>query len=301
MNKKMLATIKNVYENNQNIISYLKSLDNREQNTVEDILISYDFQAGSYLKAYLNGKNNSELINEMRKIIYNALKNLGGGAGVLEAGVGEATSMGPIFHEIPSSLVSSIYGFDISWSRIKYAEKMLDMLGMQNVSLFVADMLKMPIKDNAVDLVYTIHAIEPNGGKEIEILKELYRVTKRYLLLFEPIYEMVGNEGKERMQKHGYIKGLYDTAIALGYDVIKYEMLKNASNPLNPTGIIIIEKSVTEEIENVFCDPVSSGEIVVTDNVIYCEESMLMYPIIKGIPCLLEDNAIFAAKYNDFK
>lgn len=79
MNKKMLATIKNVYENNQNIISYLKSLDNREQNTVEDILISYDFQAGSYLKAYLNGKNNSELINEMRKIIYNALKNLGGG------------------------------------------------------------------------------------------------------------------------------------------------------------------------------------------------------------------------------
>lgn len=209
--------------------------------------------------------------------------------------------MAQVFHEIPDALVSSIYGFDISWSRIKYAQKMLDMLNVKGVSLFVADMLRMPIKDSAIDLVYTVHAMEPNGGKEIQVLKELYRVTRKYLLLFEPIYEKANDEGKKRMLQHGYVKGLYDTAIELGYNVIKYEMLKNPSNPLNPTGIIIIEKpTISSPIDDVFCDPVSRKEVNIKNNIVYCKDSMLMYPIMDGIPCLLEDNAILATKYSDF-
>ncbi|MCI8814670.1 MAG: hypothetical protein HFH61_05315, partial [Lachnospiraceae bacterium] len=138
--------------------------------------------------------------------------------------------------------------------------------------------------------------------KEIEILKELYRITRRYLLLFEPIYEKANNEGKARMAQHGYIKGLYDIAVGLGYNVVEYEMLNNPSNSFNPTGIIIIEKTFMEkESDGVFCDPVSKADIIMQDDSAYCGNSMLMYPIIRGVPCLIEDYAILATKYNDFQ
>jgi len=47
-----LAKIKEIYANGENIIKYLKSINNNEQNTIEDILISYDFQSGSYIKRF---------------------------------------------------------------------------------------------------------------------------------------------------------------------------------------------------------------------------------------------------------
>lgn len=46
----ILARIKDLYDNGENIIQYLKSLENTDSNSIEDILISYDFQAGSYTR-----------------------------------------------------------------------------------------------------------------------------------------------------------------------------------------------------------------------------------------------------------
>ena len=46
----------------------------------------------------------------------------------------------------------------------------------------MGDMFNLPITDDSIDLVYTVHALEPNGGKEKEALKELYRITKKYLM-----------------------------------------------------------------------------------------------------------------------
>ena len=42
---KQLQKIKELYEKGGNIIEYLKSIDNNDTNTTEDIMISYDFQA----------------------------------------------------------------------------------------------------------------------------------------------------------------------------------------------------------------------------------------------------------------
>lgn len=46
-----------MYEDDVNIIQYLNGLDNKENNSVEDIMISYDFQAGSYVKTILKTMN----------------------------------------------------------------------------------------------------------------------------------------------------------------------------------------------------------------------------------------------------
>ncbi|HYK74004.1 MAG TPA: hypothetical protein VEV44_12910, partial [Pseudoneobacillus sp.] len=57
----ILNKIKEIYTNNDNIIAYLKLENNQEKNSLEDILISYDFQAGTYFKAY---KKDPRLKNE---------------------------------------------------------------------------------------------------------------------------------------------------------------------------------------------------------------------------------------------
>ena len=77
-------------------------------------------------------------------------------------------------------------------------------------------MFNLPLLDNSIDIVYTSHSMEPNGGHEEELLAELYRVTNNYLILLEPAYEFASEEARARMRKHGYVTNLYETAKRLG-------------------------------------------------------------------------------------
>ena len=299
---KLINNIKSVYDKGENIISYLKSQDGRKENSLEDIMISYDLQAGTYLDMYYkNEKGNNPRVEKRAKIISEYLEK---DFKIMEAGVGEATNMVPILKRILNSPkdCSKIYGFDISWSRIKYAEKLItEEIPEYPIELFVGDLKNMPLKDNSIDLIYTIHAIEPNGGAEEEILKELYRVTSKYLILFEPAYELADEESRRRMVEHGYVTRLYETALRLGYEVKKYELLENNINLKNPTGVMIIEKKGQRMIEGEpLCDPISKSDIKMTSTEAWCEETMLVYPILKGIPMLTAEHGIFATKWEEF-
>lgn len=44
---------------------------------------------------------------------------------IMEAGVGEATTLGGVLDILQENLYDRVYGFDISWSRVKYAGKFL--------------------------------------------------------------------------------------------------------------------------------------------------------------------------------
>lgn len=168
------------------------------------------------------------------------------GKSIMECGVGEATTLSGVLKRLDMSKLAQIFGFDVSWSRIKYADKCLKAMNSeetyQKVQLFTADMFHIPMKNNSVDLVYTAYSVEPNGGKEKEILEELYRVSGEYLILIEPAYELAGEAARKRMLEHGYVTRLYDTALELGYQVLSYELLHADINQLNPTGVMIIKK-----------------------------------------------------------
>lgn len=58
---KMMSKIKEIHLENKNIIKYLKEIDGRTNNSIEDIMISYDFQAGSYTKAYKKIQNKRKI------------------------------------------------------------------------------------------------------------------------------------------------------------------------------------------------------------------------------------------------
>lgn len=116
---KILNRIKQVYENNGNIIEYLKDLEGRKYNSLEDILISYDFQAGSYIESY---EKQPKIQDKYCKKLPETIDNIGDYNSIIEVGVGEATTLGSVLQLIKNKSVLP-YGFDISWSRIKYAKK----------------------------------------------------------------------------------------------------------------------------------------------------------------------------------
>lgn len=292
----LLNRIKELYENNTNIIKYLKTLNSQTSNTTEDILISYDFQAGTYIKKH---ESDPSFLNRYCSSIGNIINNLGNFNSIIEIGVGEATTLSTLLIYLESR-PNQILGFDISWSRIKYAKDYLESQGINDAILFTGDLFSSPLKDNSIDVVYTSHSIEPNGGKEEEALKELYRITNKYLILLEPSYEFASQEGKERMESNGYVKNLYSTAIKLGYNVIEHRLLDICSNPLNPTELIIIEKKGSD-IENLspLCCPITKTDLKYQNDCYYSQDSLLAYPLIKDIPCLLPQNAIVATKLMD--
>lgn len=111
------------------------------------------------------------------------------------------------------------------------------------VNFFVADIFNMPIKDNEVDVVYTFHSLEPNGGFENELLDELYRIARKYIILVEPDYNLAGDAGKKRMDENGYIKGLANIIRKKEWRIIVDDPFGIDSNPSNPAGLLIIEKT----------------------------------------------------------
>ncbi len=289
-----LAKIKEIYQSGENIIQYLKKNTPETKTTVEDVLISYDFQAGSYIKTFYTQPEYSEIKDKTCKYLAGIIENLGQFDSIIEVGVGEATTLCTLLKQL-KKLPSKILGFDISWSRLKFANFFLEKSNFKNISLFTANLFEIPLPDNSVDIVYTAHSVEPNGGKEEEALKELYRITNQYLILLEPSYEFAEEQARKRMQEHGYVTNLYATAQKLGYKIIEHKLLEEQANPLNPTAIMIIEKQSSAQNNPDLSCPLTKTKLTLhSSSLLYSEESLLAYPVIENIPCLLKENAILA-------
>tara|TARA_R100001143_G_C3360947_1_gene135573 strand:+ start:11995 stop:12933 length:939 start_codon:yes stop_codon:yes gene_type:complete len=299
---KQLQKIKALYERGENIIQYLKNISANNSNTIEDILISYDFQSGSYIRDFSKNRvYNENYCKALAKII-NEIKQV---SSIIEVGVGEATTLTTLIKNL-NKKPDEILGFDISWSRIKFGRELLNDFNLLDVKLFTANLFEIPLPDNSIDVVYTSHSIEPNGGQEEKALKELFRITGKYLILLEPSYEFANTEARARMEKHGYITKLYSTAKKLNYKIIEHRLFDYSANPLNPTGLMIIEKTKNNSNAPDLVCPISHTKLEkYSDSLLYSKDSFLAYPIINEIPCLLKENSILATHlltdYNEFK
>jgi len=290
--------LKKMYENNQNISAFLRRKMSLDYNSTEIIEISYDLQTGSYVAAMEQEamiKHKSEYSREIASTILSLCKP----ESILEAGIGEATTMSGVLKNIGSEVKS--YGFDLSWSRVAYAQKWLHKNGIKHTRLCSGDLFNIPFLDNSIDIVYTSHSIEPNGGNEEAILRELYRIARKYVILLEPGYEFATNESKKRMESHGYCKDLKGISEFLGYDVLESKLFPYSARASNPTAITIIRKEGNAEkiTTDVFACPKFKTPLLNIGGMMYSPEALVVYPVIADIPCLRRENGIFASKYSE--
>ena len=289
---KFLPEIIKHYNNKGNILEYFRNLKGVSENNIEDILISYDLQSGTYIELL---SQDPSLRDKYCQYLADEINDLGSFNSIIEIGIGEGVTLGNLIPNLTNK-PERILGFDISWSRLKYAKDYLkEILNNNSENLFVADLFNIPLPDNSVEVVYTSHTIEPNGGRELEAIREIARIASKYIILLEPAYDFASKEAKDRMEKHGYVKRIMEVCDELELKVIKHELFKDSPNKLNPTGLTIIEKNIEIEIDSKYICPITKTKLEKTASGYFSSEAGLLYPVILNIPCLITKNAILAS------
>lgn len=283
------------YERGENIMALVRGdAENNDEQTIE---LSYDLQAGSYLADYQSRPEAQTRMQAYTGAMAALIQDLGGASSLLEAGVGEATTFKSLLSQLtPRPAVA--HGFDLCWSRVAVGSEWLQP-GWEGTRtrLLSGSLLHVPYLDNSFDIVFTTHALEPNRGREKEIITELCRVASRYVILLEPAYELASPEARARMDRLGYVRDLPGAATALGWRVLRHELFPHAANPLNPTALTVIaKKPEAAEVTPTFACPLYGTALQERADCFYSPESMRAYPVIGGIPCLRREHAIIASR-----
>lgn len=291
---RLILGMRSAYSRGENVMEYARNFSKLSVNLPESTMIAYDLQAGSYIEWT---RLNNDLAKAWCKQLAELIKPyISSETSLLEVGCGEATTLTGVLQHMPLQ-PKHVLGFDISWSRCSYGLSWL-MENHVKADLFVADLFSIPLEDDSIDVVYTSHSLEPNGGREEAAIKELIRIAKKAVILVEPIYELAPRKAQERMKANGYVRGLYDAVANLGGTVREYKLLEVNDNPLNPSGVLIIEKQSNNNIDSiVWRCPLTFSQLMVSDEGYFAPSTGVFYPILSKIPVLRKENAIIASAY----
>lgn len=290
--------IKHLYRSGVNISEWVRNDEGSSDSSLTAILYSYDAQAGSYIDA-LKQSNVASLKAQMGEKLAGILDDLAPET-LLDAGVGEATTLAPVVRAMKRR-PPSIWAVDLSLSRLLFASRHLSKNGIAGVQLFTGSLDNLPLSTGSMDVVLTVHAVEPNRGREKQILSELLRVARRYLVMIEPSFELGGDATKSRIERQRYVKGIPDVLKELGANIIRYERWGMDVNPSNEAALILVRLSESKPAaQHILASPVSGHPLQRLMDCLYCRDDGHAFPVVLDIPCLVADNAILASKLGDF-
>jgi SAM-dependent methyltransferase len=293
--KNLLARMRIAYAEGRNAMAVGRGIESSLTNDPLVTLLGYDLQAGSYVD---NRRISSSCTKQDSEIASFIAPYVSDSTSILEVGCGEATRLTGVHIALRRPQIK-IWGLDISWSRLTVGRSWL-VENKINANLLVASLFNIPLHDSSIDIVYTSHSIEPNGGREEQALQECFRVANKALIIVEPIYELASKEAQERMRSHGYARNLEKLCHTLPGKITHYGLLRNFGKDLNPTGIIVIEKQnlANRGLGQEVCYrcPITEVNLNYLGDVLFSPDSCLAYPILRGIPLLRAEHAVVASK-----
>jgi hypothetical protein len=292
-----LHVAREVYARGENVRALFRAEERSERNSEEAILVAYDLQRGSYRSSLADPEYRAAVERYARGMAreLDALEF----DSMLDAGTGEATTLMQTLAGLrrpPSRVVA----FDSAWSRVAHARAHSRAFSTLAPTFFAGNLFEMPVAEGAFDLVFTSHALEPNSGRELEGLSSLARVARRWLVLFEPSYELGGEDTRRHMDAHGYVRGLCVAAEALGLKVVRHALLPETISPVNLTAVHVFEKPGprSARADWLVCPRCRAGLREVKGH-LFCAEEGLVFPVLDGIPCLEARNAVLASAFAD--
>ena len=292
-----LAFARQVFADGRNVTESLRSRKKFDFNTSSIIEIAYDLQAGSYIDF---AKTQLAYVGEYAKQLSRFLEpHLFSGCTLLDVGCGELTNLTWTINSLsvqPARLIAT----DISWSRLQlglnyFSENRRS--STADVEVVAADISRLPLPTKSIDIVMSNHALEPNGGREIELLSELLRVARHRLILFEPSYEINSPQGKERMDRLGYVRGLRVAAESLGARLLDFVPMELIDTPLNTTACHVFAPAAGEFSNPIpgYSDPGRDSKLTQIDNSYFSPQLGLTYPIVDGIAILRVEAAVLTS------
>ena len=291
----------------------------KNQRVEEKVLVKYDRMAGEYVSVYnkLQSENKKilavydhviqfvsgkEFIDKrIQFIIDNIMRPLGlKNLSLLDVGAGELTTLTQIAKGLKE--LKSISALELSWSRIAVGRQFAQSQGLKPEQLVVGTATHLPFADNSFDIVFTSHCLEQANLDKWQILCELYRVARLYVVMLEPSWELGDKYQKRRIDAKGYLRGL-DVAISkMGYNLIRHELLPYSNNPDNRTAVYVIKKdsntNKTTGLQVLACPCCKTATIKHSDFE-FCMPCGRVYPIVSGIPCMHPANGVLASKYEE--
>ena len=296
--------LRRLYADRRNILEHLRNSRGLERNDEMAVMVAYDLQAGSYVDILSRPGPVADAHRQSATGLAAVFDSLKVGS-LLDAGTGEATLLCSILDAM-TVRPPRVHGFDISLSRLMVGRDLARRRGHPNVGLFAGSLSEVPVLENAFDTVFTNHALEPNQGREREIIEELYRVCRRYLVLREPSYELGSERTRARIEAHRYVRNIPGVLSDLGYDVIEHRLFEADTNADNQSALTIVRKRPGEADSSAdpaipYASPLGKGPLVFTGEAYYSTEDALVFPVISGVPCLLADYGIFSSRYLDLR
>jgi len=297
IDRDLIFAMRAAFDRGENMMACARERLGAQVNEKDATLLAYDLLAGGYVRRVgRDPEGNQKWCSQIAGILDPYVR---AGDVLLEAGCGEATTLGGVVQAL-SEKPSQLLGFDISWSRCSVATRWL--LGLNVAArLFLADLFAVPLADASVDVVFSSHALEPNGGREAAAIAELLRIARRTVVLVEPIYELASAEAQDRMRQHGYVRGLRAVAESLGAEILDHRLLPYSPNPLNPSGVLILRKPAGEthgpnrSTGPQWQCPHTHGELRDLGDAFFSAASGLAYPVLRGIPLLRVEHAVMAS------
>ena len=288
-------------------------------------LKKYDKRAGSYIEMWKKtlSDDKSPLFEasyegEIKKIKYSVIQNayfkwlantiiekdLSKISNLIEIGAGELTTISSLKTFFKNKNID-IHASELSWSRINLGQKFFSKRNIKFASLSVASMLQLPYKDNSFDCVLTHYALEELTGYQEKAIRELVRISKKYVIIIEASFELGNKHQKRKLFNRNWNLEIIPSIKSNNWRLIKHSLVPYCHDPYHHGAIHIIEKdkvaldiSKNKFKNDIFCCPSCNGKIEHVKSFFKCAECFVVYPSLENIPIFLTDKGIIASKFN---